>query len=230
MSINRRFQRERGLTMIELVMFIVIVSIAVVGVLQVLSLTSRFSADPLLRKQALAIAEGLIEEVELARFTYCHPSADNAETAASATACTPAPTLVASAANCPTGEWTGPIGKQCQTNEVIGPLAGETRPFYNVNDYASALGTPTSFTAGDATGLISDATGASHFPGSYTAKVTITSEAALGPAAMLIPVVAAPVNTADMNALHISVDVTYGNNEHIILDGYRTRYAPNSIP
>src|SRR4051812_30392980 len=80
-------QQEQGLTLVELVMFIVIVSVAVVGVLQVLNLTTKHSADPQLRKQALSIAEALLEEVELAHFTYCDPSDPNAETAADPSGC-----------------------------------------------------------------------------------------------------------------------------------------------
>eukprot|EP01034_Spumella_vulgaris_P031805 gene31805-39287_t len=57
--------------MIELIIFIVIVGVAVVGILQVLTLNTRSSADPARRKQAMAIAEGLMEEVRQAAFTWC---------------------------------------------------------------------------------------------------------------------------------------------------------------
>ena len=60
MSIDRR---QRGVTLIELIVFIVIVSVGLVGILSVLNLTTRSSADPLIRKQMLAIAEGLLDEV-----------------------------------------------------------------------------------------------------------------------------------------------------------------------
>lgn len=70
---STRRPRQRGVTLIELIVFIVIVSVAVVGVLQALRMSSANSADPLRRKQALMIAEGLMEEVQLAKFTYCDP-------------------------------------------------------------------------------------------------------------------------------------------------------------
>lgn len=54
---------QRGLTLIELVMFIVIVSVGVAGILLVLNVTVRGSADPMVRKQALAVAEALMDEV-----------------------------------------------------------------------------------------------------------------------------------------------------------------------
>lgn len=52
-----------GFTMIEVVMFIVIVGIALAGTLSVLNLTNRHSADPIVQKEALSIAEGLMQEI-----------------------------------------------------------------------------------------------------------------------------------------------------------------------
>ena len=59
---------QRGVSLIELVMFIVIISIAVTGVLLVMNRVTGHSADTLVRKQALAIAESLLEEIELQDF------------------------------------------------------------------------------------------------------------------------------------------------------------------
>jgi len=61
--------RASGFTLVELVMFIVIVSIAVAGVLAVMNITTRHSADPMIQKQALAVAEAMLEEIELQDFT-----------------------------------------------------------------------------------------------------------------------------------------------------------------
>ena len=69
---------QRGVTLIELVIFIVVVSIAVVGLLQIFTRTTASSADPQLRKQALAIAEAMLDEIEGARFTFCDPINDPA--------------------------------------------------------------------------------------------------------------------------------------------------------
>lgn len=105
--------RQRGASLVELVVFIVIVGIGVAGVLAALNAATRGSPDPMVQKQALAIAESLLEEVQLQSFTYCDPDDPLAETAASAAACTVA--------------------------EAIGAEAGETRyaaPFFdNANDY-----------------------------------------------------------------------------------------------
>jgi len=54
---------QRGLTLVELIMFIVIVSVGVAGILLVLNVTVAGSADPMVRKQALAVAEALMDEV-----------------------------------------------------------------------------------------------------------------------------------------------------------------------
>ena len=56
-------RRQHGLSLIELIIFIVIVSVGLVGILSVLNVTVRHSADPMVRKQALAIAEAMMEEV-----------------------------------------------------------------------------------------------------------------------------------------------------------------------
>lgn len=55
--------RQRGLTLVELILFIVIVGVAVAGVLAVFNQATRASADPLVRKQAMAVAEALLEEI-----------------------------------------------------------------------------------------------------------------------------------------------------------------------
>ena len=78
-------RRQSGLTLIELILFIVIVSVALVGVLTVFNVTSKSSADPMVRKQMLAVAEAILEEVQLQPFTFCAPDDANAATATSAT-------------------------------------------------------------------------------------------------------------------------------------------------
>ncbi|HCI12633.1 MAG: hypothetical protein A2063_08620 [Gallionellales bacterium GWA2_60_142] len=60
--------KQRGVSLIELIMFIVIVSAALAGIMSVMNVTTRNSADPLVHKQALAIAESLLEEVALQDF------------------------------------------------------------------------------------------------------------------------------------------------------------------
>lgn len=111
-------QCQAGISLVELVLFILIVSIALVGILSVMNVTNKASADPLQRKQALSVAESLLEEIEQQPFTFCDPSDPNASTATSAV-----------------------IGVNgCQSNvQGLGPTAGQTRyaepRFNHVADY-----------------------------------------------------------------------------------------------
>jgi MSHA pilin protein MshD len=56
-------KRQLGLSLIELIMFIIIVSVALVGILSVMNVTVKSSADPMLRKQAVAMAEAILDEI-----------------------------------------------------------------------------------------------------------------------------------------------------------------------
>ncbi|TCS71888.1 MSHA pilin protein MshD [Sulfuritortus calidifontis] len=55
--------KQSGVSLVELILFIVIVGIAVAAVLQIYGVTARANADPLLRRQSLAIAQALMEEI-----------------------------------------------------------------------------------------------------------------------------------------------------------------------
>jgi MSHA pilin protein MshD len=55
---------QRGLSLIEILVFIVIVSVGLTGMLSTFQATLMRSADPLIQKQMLAIAESMMEEVQ----------------------------------------------------------------------------------------------------------------------------------------------------------------------
>ena len=55
--------RQHGASLVEVVLFIVIISIALSSVLGVLALSAQRSADPMLVRQSLAIAESLLQEI-----------------------------------------------------------------------------------------------------------------------------------------------------------------------
>ena len=78
---------QRGLTLIELIIYIVVVLVGLAGVLTVFNTTVRGSADPVVRKQALALAEAMLEEV-LAKDYQNAAGGNNAATPAEG--CTPA--------------------------------------------------------------------------------------------------------------------------------------------
>ncbi len=61
-------QRQRGVSLIEAVLFIVVVSIALVVVLKAFDIANQGSADPVLRRQSLAIAQSLLDEISFKPF------------------------------------------------------------------------------------------------------------------------------------------------------------------
>ena len=210
-------RRQRGLTLVELVLFMVIMGVAAAGIIGVLNIGATSSADPLRRKQALLIAEGYMEEVQLARFTFCVPG-DAAERNAT-------------------------TQQGCGTQVAVGPrAAGMTRPYANVADYATAFNSAERTFAPDG-GVDTDVTGralgtdqASNNLGN-TSLAGITTTVALnmvgaanplGPAAGGANLrIASTVNALEV--LQITIITRYGNGpgDVIRLDGYRTRYAPN---
>jgi MSHA pilin protein MshD len=65
-------QRHRGFTLIEVIIFIVVVGAGLAGILSVSTNVVKSSADPMVRKQAVAIAESLLEEILLKE--YANPA------------------------------------------------------------------------------------------------------------------------------------------------------------
>lgn len=142
-------RRQRGVTLVELVIAMVIIGLAVGGVMQAFQQAVRGSSSPLYAKQSLAIAEALLEEVQLAPFTYCTPLDPKY-------AANPA-FVAASTADCTSGYIQG-----------LGPEAGDTRPFDNVGDYNGLSLSP-----------ITDVTGTTYpgLASGYSAKVTVANAA-----------------------------------------------------
>ena len=196
---------QRGLSLVELIVFIVVVGAAVAGVLGALNISTRASADPMIQKQALAVAEAVMEEVQLMPFTYCDPDDPQAATALSAAVGATGCTAAASVEN-PGPEATPPYGPETRLSV--------TTPYDNVNDYNG-------FSMGPG---ITDITGAAIAGlGGYTVMpVTVTGQAfgAFG-GGRAIP-------AAD--SLLITVTVTGPGNTTATLHGYRVRYAPNALP
>jgi len=106
-----------GFTLIELLVFIVVVGIGVTSILNVLSFTLSNSVDPIIRKQQVAIAESLLQEITSKPFTWC--DTDDAKV-----------TEASGYADC-----TIPQGIIPQANETRYVTLGTTQPFDNVGDY-----------------------------------------------------------------------------------------------
>src|SRR5688572_29028057 len=102
---------QAGFSLIEVVVAIVVIGIGLAGLMALYSQLTRASVDPMVRKQALAVAASLLEEIQLTPFTHCDPDDANVYTA---------------------------LATPCTTSEAMGP-EGETRygtpRFDNVNDY-----------------------------------------------------------------------------------------------
>ena len=131
------------------------------------------------------------------------------------TYCDPNDARAELATNAVVGTNNGPAIFDCQTRvEDVGPelISGDVRPFDNVNDYVSAFNSAADYDR-DATGQL--------YPAGYTATLTILPEALNG--------IASDSTPANMDVLRIRVAVSYGS-DTIVLDGYRTRYAPRWIP
>jgi len=107
--------RQGGFSLLEAVIFTVVLGIGIAGMAVLYNQITQASVDPLIRKQALAIANSLMEEIQLRAFTYCDPD-DPAV-------------------------FTATVPTDCGTQEGIGQEGGETRyadpRFDNVSDYNS---------------------------------------------------------------------------------------------
>ena len=72
---------QQGLTLIEQIVFIVIVSVGLAGILLVFDTVTRRSADPVRAKQALAVAEGMLDEI--LNKNFCDPDTETLPAAGS---------------------------------------------------------------------------------------------------------------------------------------------------
>jgi MSHA pilin protein MshD len=201
---NKR--RARGLTLIEVIVFVVVLGVGFAGMLILYNRVTQASVDPLVRKQALALAQSLLEEIELQPFTFCDPDDPNVYTATSSAACT-------------IPENTNPGAPEAlETRYGPTPSDPTATRFDNVNDYngfAMAGSNPAD------PNRIRDITN-TNIPGlnGYAVNVAVT-QISSGE----IPGVPDP-NVSD--ALRIVVTATGPTGVTVSLQSYRLRYAPNS--
>lgn len=87
MSVDRSLMRQRGVSLIESIVFMVMISVGVVGLVTVMNPLISASADPMATKQMVAVAESLLNEIMHQPFTWCDPNDANAATAQSYAGC-----------------------------------------------------------------------------------------------------------------------------------------------
>ena len=195
-----RRRTSGGIGLVELILFIAIVGAALAGVLVLYDRTVRSSADPLVRKQAIAIAESLLSEALAQPFSYCDP-----QDPANDPAAPPASTAACSGGTAASQDrGGGPLGPQPASESRF----SATDPFDNVADYAGYAMTG---------GIYSLDNGATPIAGlgAYSASITVTrAGTALG-----LP--------SDADALRVDVLVS-GRGETITLTGYRLRHSPTA--
>ena len=64
----RRHSSHGGFSLIEVIVAMLLISVGVLGILSAMNTLVKNSADPMVRKQAIAVAESLLEEITLKDF------------------------------------------------------------------------------------------------------------------------------------------------------------------
>jgi MSHA pilin protein MshD len=202
--------KSRGVTLVELIVFMVLVGIAMAGLFAAFNTMTAASANPQVRKQVLAIAESLMDEVALMPITFCDPDDPQSSSATSAmvgaTGC-----LVRVEAIGADTTFSDPSPPNTVFQNGTEDRYGTTAFFDNVNDYDGfAMNS----------GILNIANVSVGGLEAYSASVAV---AAVG--------TSAPFSLADdMDVLRIRVTVTGPGNVTFTLDGYRARYAPTTTP
>lgn len=122
--------RQKGISLIELIMFIVIVSIALAGIMLVMNQVSGHSADTLVHKQALTVAESLLEEIEAQPFSNIQAAVNSVTPASGIAGYSPSAGLDITSA------WNGiTSGNVAQITVTVTDPAGNT---YSASGYRTA--------------------------------------------------------------------------------------------
>lgn len=196
--------RQRGFTLIDVLVIIVLVGTVAGSLTVVFSRLAASSAESMRARQVLAVAQSLLNEVRMMPFSFCDPQDARAKLATSAT--------------------TGGLG--CATTvDAMGAEAGESR--YNVSNRFDGVSDYQAFTMpGAGCAGLCDAGGNLLNPAGST-MVGCSARVAL--TAATLPGVAALDVNGRPQALRIDVTVTCPGGPQITLQGLRLRHAPRAV-
>lgn len=150
------------MSLVEVLVFIVIIGVGVAGLVTAMNTLVRFSADPMRTKQMLAIAEALLNEILHQPFTWCDPDDPAASTAQSYAGC-------ASPQN--TGTFTAGESRLAGTFDNVDDYGGYT--MVNVSD-ASGSNVMTGYTASVAIARAGTALGLADNTAALSVTVTVS--------------------------------------------------------
>lgn len=204
--------RQRGFTLTETVIFILVLAVGLTGIVNLSTTASRDSAQPMVRERALAIAHAYMDEIISKRWDENTPVGGgcvDTDLATDTDSCTAYCNSITSASQCNRSKcfWdTSALPATCvaaaNVSAALGVDAGETRSIFNdIDDYHGYGPTPPQ------TILEANAPGYSN---DYSAVVIITVPAWQGIAA------------ADVR--RIAVTVTGPLGETLTLISYRVNF------
>lgn len=195
---------SRGFSLIDVLLVIVLLGIVATGLATVSGRLAAQSALSLKTRQALALAQGLLEEVRHAPFTYCDANDSQAATA--------------------TGAFIGATGCLGQV-DVMGPEPGESRynaanRFDSVTDYQGfAMPGPGCTGVCDVAGNLFNGAGSS----------LVGCRAGVAMVAQALPTIAALDANGRPQVLRIAVTVTCPGLDPLVVDTVRVRHAPRTF-
>lgn len=120
-------QQQKGISLIELVIFIVILSVALTGITLIYINTTRYSADPMVRIRSIELAQSTLEEIILKSYDDNSPIGGGC-------------VQFAADSNCPAGPNPATVTTLTPVVFTSAEEGANNRPVYNdVDDYHNKL-------------------------------------------------------------------------------------------
>ena len=121
-----RIHQQKGISLIELVIFIVILSVALTGITLIYINTTRYSADPMVRIRSIELAQSTLEEILLKSYDNNTPVGGGC-------------VRFTAGSNCPVGTPPNPTA-ETEASGLAADTGEMTRTTYNdVDDYHDKL-------------------------------------------------------------------------------------------